>query len=145
MTVTKIWSCPNSRLKINSWGLKFFTLLKGGKSTKFVKVCLLIPSWIELFYWKYFFFRVVSWDKKKLYGSFLWMGFNCLKATEPLQGDNLIYTIKSLGAPGTHQTDLGRIRGWVDLGATWSFWIWDSWIGNPACYQQGHCPKDIDL
>ena len=24
---------------------------------------------------------------------FLWMGFNCLKATEPLQGDNLLFTI----------------------------------------------------
>ena len=24
--------------------------------------------------------------KNKLYGPFLWVGFNCLKATEPLQG-----------------------------------------------------------
>ena len=28
---------------------------------------------------------------KKVYGPFLWMGFNCLKATEPLQGDTAIY------------------------------------------------------
>ena len=26
--------------------------------------------------------------KRKLYGPFFWMGFNCLKATEPLQGDS---------------------------------------------------------
>ena len=28
----------------------------------------------------------------KLYGPFLWMGLNCLKATEPLQGDSLLFT-----------------------------------------------------
>ena len=28
--------------------------------------------------------------KAKLYGPFLWMGFNCLKTTEPLWGDNLL-------------------------------------------------------
>ena len=29
----------------------------------------------------------------KLYGSFLGMGLYCLKATEPLQGDSLLFTI----------------------------------------------------
>ena len=28
----------------------------------------------------------------KLYGPFLWMVFNCLKATEPLQGESFIFT-----------------------------------------------------
>ena len=28
----------------------------------------------------------------KLYGPFLWMGLNCLKATEALWGDNLLLT-----------------------------------------------------
>ena len=37
--------------------------------------------------------------KKKLYGPFLWIGFNCLK--------------------------VGRMKGWVDLGATQWFWTWD--------------------
>ena len=32
--------------------------------------------------------------KKKLYGPFLWMGFNCLKATEPLRGGTLLFTFK---------------------------------------------------
>ena len=36
---------------------------------------------------------------KKIYGPFLWMGFNCLKATATF-------------------IDLGRMKGWVDLGAT---------------------------
>ena len=29
---------------------------------------------------------------KKLYGPFLWMGFNCLKGTEPLRGSTLLFT-----------------------------------------------------
>ena len=30
----------------------------------------------------------------KLYDPFLWMGFNCLKATEPLRGSSLLFTTK---------------------------------------------------
>ena len=56
------------------------------------------------------------WDSKlslnfKLYGPFLWMGFNCLKATEPLQGDSLIFTTKSPEVPATHLVDLERMKG----------------------------------
>ena len=36
---------------------------------------------------------------KKLYGPFLWMEFNCLKATEPQRGDSLLFTIQFLGVP----------------------------------------------
>ena len=42
----------------------------------------------------------------KLYRSFLWMGFNCLKATEPLWGEvyflllSPLFTFKSPGGPG---------------------------------------------
>ena len=32
---------------------------------------------------------------KKLCGPFLWMGFNCLKASEPLRGGSLLFTTKS--------------------------------------------------
>ena len=35
------------------------------------------------------------------------MGFKCLKATEPLEGDSLLDTIKSPGDPGTHFVHLG--------------------------------------
>ena len=42
------------------------------------------------------------------------MGFN-FKATEPLRGDNLRFTTKSPGVPGTHLIDLGRMKGWLTL------------------------------
>ena len=38
------------------------------------------------------------------------MGFNCLKATEPLQGDSLLFTTKSPGVPGTHIVDFRRMK-----------------------------------
>ena len=34
---------------------------------------------------------------EKLYGSILWIGLNCLKATESLQGDSLLFTTQSSG------------------------------------------------
>ena len=46
----------------------------------------------------------------KLYGSFLWMGFNCLKATEPLRGGSLLFTTKFPEIPGTHLIDLRRMK-----------------------------------
>ena len=49
--------------------------------------------------------------QKKLYGHFLWMGFNCIKATEPLLGDSLLFTTKSPGGPGTHLIDLRKMKG----------------------------------
>ena len=57
-------------------------------------------------------------QQTKLYDLFLWMGFNCLKATQPLQGGSLLFTIKFPEIPGTHLIDLGRMTGSVDLGAT---------------------------
>ena len=35
------------------------------------------------------------------------MRFNCLKTTEPLRGDNLLFTTKSLEIPGTQTS-----KGW---------------------------------
>ena len=37
---------------------------------------------------------------------------------EPLRGGSLLFTTKSPEIPGTHFIDLGRMKGWVDLGAT---------------------------
>lgn len=37
-------------------------------------------------------------------------GFNCLKAIAPLRGDNLFFTTKSQGIPGTHLIDLSRME-----------------------------------
>ena len=40
---------------------------------------------------------------------------------EPLRGGNLLFTTKFLEIPATHLIDLGRVKGWVDLGATQRF------------------------
>ena len=48
---------------------------------------------------------------KKVYDPFLWMGFNYLKAAEPLRGDSLIFTNWSPGLPGTHLANLIRMEG----------------------------------
>ena len=45
---------------------------------------------------------VILFLKKNLYGPFLWMGFNCLKAIEPLRGGSLLFTTKFPEIPGTH-------------------------------------------
>ena len=94
------------------------------------------PPWLPCWCSYYFFFCNQTWQgqsvmfslklllKKKLYGLFLWMGFNCLKATQSLQGDSLLFPTGSPGLPGTHLVDLRRIKGWVDLGATQQFWTW---------------------
>ena len=48
---------------------------------------------------------------KKLFGPFLWMGFNCLKTTEPLRGDSLLFNTQSPGVLGTYLIDFGRMKG----------------------------------
>ena len=44
--------------------------------------------------------------KRKLYGHFQWIEFNCLNPAESFQGDSLLLTTKSPGFPGTHLIDL---------------------------------------
>ena len=48
---------------------------------------------------------------KKLYGTFLWIWFNCLQAAGPLVGNSLLFTTKSAGVPGAHLINLGRMKG----------------------------------
>ena len=67
----------------------------------------------------------------KLYDPFLWMGFNCLKAAEPLWGDRLLFTIQFQGVPGTHLIYLGKMKGWTDLGATSGFELETPGLGMP--------------
>ena len=67
-----------------------------------------------------------------LYGLFLWMGFNCLKATNPLRGGSLRFAFKFPEILGTHLTDLRRMKHWVNLGSTQWFWTRDHWVVNPA-------------
>ena len=49
--------------------------------------------------------------QKRLYHPFLYIGSNCLEATEPLLEDRLLLTTKFPGLPGTHFIDLERIKG----------------------------------
>ena len=56
--------------------------------------------------------------------------FNCLKAKEPLRANILLFTNWYPGDPGTHFIDLGRMKGWVDLGATLPFWTRNLWFGE---------------
>ena len=58
---------------------------------------------------------------------------------EPLRGGSLLFTTKFPELSGTHFTDLGRMKGWVDLGATQWFWSRDPWIRSPAPSPKGHC------
>ena len=47
----------------------------------------------------------VRLSSKHGFVTFLWMGFNHLKATEPLQGESLLLTTQSLGVRGTYLID----------------------------------------
>ena len=47
----------------------------------------------------------------KLYGPTLCMAPNCLKDTESLRGDSLLFTIQSPGVPGTHLINFGGREG----------------------------------
>ena len=49
--------------------------------------------------------------KKKLYGPLLWMGFNFLKAVEPLRGCSILLTIQFPGVPGTQLINLRKMKG----------------------------------
>ena len=57
--------------------------------------------------------KILVKNSLKLYGSVLWMEFNCLKATEAPQEDSLFFITKSPGNSGTHFIDLERIKGRV--------------------------------
>ena len=54
---------------------------------------------------------------------------------KPLWGGSLLFTTKFPDTPGTNFIDLGRMKGWVNLGATQRFWTWDPWIRNPVIKQ----------
>ena len=51
---------------------------------------------------------------------------------QPLRGGSLLFTIQFPEIPGTHFIGLGRMKSWIDFGATQWFWTREPWIGNPA-------------
>ena len=69
---------------------------------------------------------------KKLYDPFYRWGSTASRL-EPIQGGSLLFTTTFPEIPGTHFINLGRMKGWVDLGATQWFWTREAWIGNPPC------------
>ena len=62
---------------------------------------------VQKFAFSFFFF----FKKNKLYGPFLWIGFNCLKATEPLRGDRLLFNVQFPGILGIQLTNLRIMKG----------------------------------
>ena len=70
--------------------------------------------------------------KKKLDTLFLWMGFNCLQATESLHRGSLLFTTKFPEIPGIHLINLRKMKSWVSLGVIQWVWTRDPLIGNPA-------------
>ena len=56
----------------------------------------------------------------------LWIGFNCLKATEPLE-ESFTFYHKYWGVPATHLINFDRMKGWnnLNLEATQQIWTWD--------------------
>ena len=59
-------------------------------------------------------FRVFS-SKKNFMPPFR---FKCLKSTEPLQVSSSLFITQFREIPGTDFINLGRIKGWLNLGAT---------------------------
>ena len=91
------------------------------------------------FCWMWIFPRIkLSLKKTNFMSPFCGWGSTASRL-EPLRGGSLLFTTKFPEIPGTHFIDLGRMKGWVDLGATQQIWTRDLWIGNPAPLPLGHC------
>ena len=60
--------------------------------------------------WSVYHVQFKTYFKKELYRPFLWMKFNCLKATEPLRGDSLLFITRSPGLPGAHLVDFRGMK-----------------------------------
>ena len=79
-------------------------------------------------------FLVNMWNglnKKNFMASFYGWGSTASRL-DSLRWGSSLFTTKFPEIPGTHFIDLGRMKGWVDLGDTKWFWTQDQWIGNPA-------------
>ena len=53
--------------------------------------------------------KVLKLKKNKTLWPVFWMGFNSLKAAEPLRRDSLLFTIQLPGVSGIQLIDLGRL------------------------------------
>ena len=90
------------------------------------------------FYWNAYFLAIeicytaFSALKKNFMAPFYYGWGSTVSRLQPLRGGSLLFTTKFPEIPVTYFIDLGRMKGWVDLGATQWFWSRDPWIGNPA-------------
>ena len=66
--------------------------------------------------------------EKKLYGPFLWMGLNCLNATETLEGGSLLFTTKFPESPGNRL---------IDFRSTSEGWKAESTLEPPSGFEYG--------
>ena len=48
--------------------------------------------------------------RARVHARTLWIGLNCFKTAEPLQGDSLLLTTKSLGDLETHLSHIGSMK-----------------------------------
>ena len=58
---------------------------------------------------------------------------------DPLWGGSLLFTTKFPKISGTHFTDLGRMKGWVGLGATQWFLNKGPLNSKSSAWSLGHC------
>ena len=56
-------------------------------------------------------YEIVFKKNVNINASFSWMGFNCLKVTDPLGGDSLLFTTKSPEIHCTHLINFGKMKG----------------------------------
>ena len=70
---------------------------------------------------------VIVFFKKNFMAPFYGWG-STTSRLQPLRGGSLLFTIQFPGISGTHFIDLGRMKGWVNLGTTQWFWTWDPFM-----------------
>ena len=92
-----------------------------------------------MFLWILRIMRCHCLKKKKNFMAPFYRWSSTFSRLEPLWGGSLLFTIRFPDIPGTHFIDLGRMKGWVNLGATQCFRTQDPWTGNSAPKTLGHC------
>ena len=98
------------QIKLDIWGIFFGRGDKNEKLVNGLKLSLLLwiiflqSSFKFMYEWKFWIILL----KKTLWPLFM-DGVQLLKATEPLWGDSLLFTTRSLGVPGTDLISLGRM------------------------------------
>ena len=73
----------------------------------------------------------VKLANKKNYGLFSWIGLNCVKAAEPIQGDDLLLTTKSLKFPRIYSFDWPQKD--ENLSQPWNHAV-------KSCFRKLKCP-----